>query len=136
MILATPARAGRGERPKSPRPAARPLAPISARTAGSHAPAEGALARQANISIRRVGEARGDLAGRVAGGRRNLDAVLGLRGKRVEGDRGRIGNLSDDGIVRDDRLELRRVLQGSGSDGFFGRYNNRDRVYAEVRYDF
>jgi hypothetical protein len=22
------------------------------------------------------------------------------------------------------------------SDGFFGRYNNRDRVYAEVRYDF
>jgi hypothetical protein len=22
------------------------------------------------------------------------------------------------------------------SDGFFGRYNNRDRVYAELRYDF
>jgi len=22
------------------------------------------------------------------------------------------------------------------ADGFFGRYNNRDRLYAEVRYDF
>ena len=22
------------------------------------------------------------------------------------------------------------------SDGFFGRYNNRDRVYSEIRYDF
>ena len=23
-----------------------------------------------------------------------------------------------------------------GSDTFFGRYNNRDRVYTEIRYDF
>jgi hypothetical protein len=22
------------------------------------------------------------------------------------------------------------------SDGYFGRYNNRDRVYSELRYDF
>ena len=27
------------------------------------------------------------------------------------------------------------IFTGS-ADGFFGRFNNRDRVYAEVRYDF
>ena len=27
------------------------------------------------------------------------------------------------------------IFTGPG-DGYFGRYNNRDRVYAEVRYDF
>jgi hypothetical protein len=25
---------------------------------------------------------------------------------------------------------------GGPADGYFGRYNNRDRVYAELRYDF